>query len=253
MQPEAQAYLAGRLAHLRTMAAPHNRERPDLAEYAWAQIGGALEALRAVGAVTDDEYADWVARAAEAAGRQGGSRIAVFQGASSGTRSVAAVRRMPGGPGAPRVPPSPPQPGRFLRLVPAPDDEREWFGGRLRFIGIEVYDVEVGLLWRMAPIPDMRLALPEETAALERDLEGLPEEERRHARLRQGHNPFQLTQRFTVSDDAGTQYSVRGGSGGGGGDVYRGTLMVQPAPPPEAGELRVDALGELFTIPLPPA
>ncbi|TMD91320.1 MAG: hypothetical protein E6I76_19090 [Chloroflexi bacterium] len=68
-------------------------------------------------------------------------------------------------------------------MVPAPNEEYEFFGGRLRIVGVEEYDTEMAVHWRMAPLPDVDAALPEEAEAGDRDTQGLPEDERDRIRL----------------------------------------------------------------------
>lgn len=110
--------------------------------------------------------------------------------------------RVPGSSPPPTVA-RPEPPGRFRGLVAGRDEEVDFFGGKLRIVGIELYENSCYLLWRMAPLPDIALALPEESAALERDIEGLPESERQQVLL--GHRGvFQFASRFSVTDDQGT-------------------------------------------------
>lgn len=68
--------------------------------------------------------------------------------------------------------------------MPAPNEEHDFYGGRLRIVGVELYETEMALHWRMAPLPDVDAALPEEAAARERDTLGLPEDERERIRQR---------------------------------------------------------------------
>jgi hypothetical protein len=256
MEPQVQAYLAGRLLTLRELAR-HNRPDDHSLRETLAHVAGALEALRAAGALTDEEHTDWQQRAFESAQIEptASSRAAVWTGYNAGnpvsTMQVAAKAGAPAAPPPRPAPVFPMAPARFVRLVPAPDDERDFFGGRLRIIGVELYDTEAAVHWRLAPLPDMALAMPEETRAFERDIAGLPEEEARRLRPRRP-GPFLLADRFTIGDDAGTSYTRRGGGAQASDMQASGRIVVVPPPPPEARELRVDALGEVFTIPLAP-
>jgi hypothetical protein len=244
VNPDAQAYLARRLALLRELTSRPNGGGDEAKRQSMAHITGALEAFRALGAVSDDEFLDWFERAGEAAG---GSRGAVWTGytATASASSRADIGRAANAPAVPWPPPL----AQFVRLVPAPNEEREWFSGRLRFIAVELYDIEAVILWRMAPLPDVTQALPGETEAFARDIEGLPDEERRRMHLRRP-NVLHLANRFGVTDDAGTAYAVRGGGASSTDRMAVGQLAIQPAPPPSAQQLSVDALGEVFTIPL---
>jgi len=118
-------------------------------------------------------------------------------------------------------------------------------------MAVEIYDNEAATLWRMAPLPDLDLALPEESAALERDTEGLPEADR-HRLQTQHRHVFGLVQHFVVKDDQNTEYRPAGGGGSGGSNEATGRLLVRPAPPPRATMLLVDAMGHQLRIPLQP-
>lgn len=63
MQPEVQSYLAERLETLRLL-----RQLGQEVANTVAHIGGALEAFRRLGAITDEEWRDWSDRATKAAG-----------------------------------------------------------------------------------------------------------------------------------------------------------------------------------------
>lgn len=251
--PEAQRYLAERLALLRQLrVSPGNPA--DAIRSTIAHVGGALEAFRLLGAVSEVEMADWLSRAIEAGGgeRPSAPPAPVTKTINAATSLSATLRavRLPGGP-EPAAPPAPLPPARFLRLVPVSDGEVDFFGGRLRILGVELYDREAAILWRMAPLPDLELALPNESAALQRDTEGLPETDRHRLRMTRG-NVFGLAQRFVVRDDLGNEYRNAGGGGGGGGDEATGRLVVRPAPPQEAAVFVVDALGHELRVPLGP-
>lgn len=241
--PEAQRYLADRLAAVRD-----HRMGPagsDAISSTLASIGGALEAFRVAGALSDEEFTDWMERAMQAAGIERrvtppSARNNPVTAAIAESTTVRSVR-LPGSPGSPPVA-GPEPPGQFRKLLPGRDEEVDFFGGRLRIVGIELYERGCYVLWRMAPLPDLALALPEESAALERDTEGLPESERQHVRLRH-RGLFQLASRFRVTDDVGTQYRTCGGSSSGNSDELAGRLRLAPAPPEHARVVTVDALG----------
>src|SRR5579862_1273423 len=109
-----------------------------------SRFGAALEALRAVGAVTQEEMQDWTNRLLAALG------IEPLEPQPPGFQGTRAIR----------ISDSPPEPvilrptARFLRLLPAQvPDVPIGFGGRLQILGVELYDTEVAVAWRLAPLP----------------------------------------------------------------------------------------------------
>ena len=60
MTPEAQRYLADRLQHVRRVRA--DQSGFEALQSIIAHIGGALEAFRLTGAISDDEFSDWMGR-----------------------------------------------------------------------------------------------------------------------------------------------------------------------------------------------
>lgn len=79
---------------------------------------------------------------------------------------------------------------------------------------------------------------------------GLHETER--ARLRgavRSHRTPWLASRFQVTDDVGSEYGQLGGMTSSG-SVETGTIDLRPAPPPEATELIIDAIGVVIRLPL---
>jgi hypothetical protein len=55
-----------------------------------------------------------------------------------------------------------------------------------------------------------------------------------------------------VADDVGTRYDLRRSSGGGASERLEMQVTVEPTPPPEAGELRIQwPEGEHTVVPLP--
>ena len=232
MTPKAQRYLARLLADMRrsgTAEAPR-----DVRNTALAHFGTGVRALRAAGVISDDEHSDWMARAREATGWDTPRGIPVASAGSSAFPPPVADPDLP----------------RFARLVPAPNREYDFFGGRLRILGVELYDTEMAVQWRMAPLPDMDAALPENAVAAERDTEGMPEEGRAAARRERHRHHWDLLRRFVVTDDAGGTYSGRGGGAVGGGSELMGRLVVNPGIHDGAATLIIDALGVIIRIPL---
>jgi hypothetical protein len=241
VKPEAQRYLAQQLAALRK-----SRRRGVEAESARSAIGrynSALRALRAVGAVSDEEFSDWMGRAVEAAGGPpamvGRASITLESGTVVG--QVASRRAA--------LPPPEDLP-TFLRLVPAPNEEYDFFAGRLRIVGVEMYETEMAVHWRMAPLPDVDAALPEEAEAGDRDTLGLPDDEREAIRLRRQRDNWRLFHHFVFSDDAGHRYRSAGSGASGSLDVLVGRLIITPGLQEGGTTLVINAFGLVIKIPM---
>lgn len=134
-------------------------------------------------------------------------------------------------------------------MLPGTQGELEFYGGRLAILGVELYDVTTVVLWRVAPAP-RRGALPDERPPVEVDMAGLPDAER--ARLTsawRAHRFPDISSRFRVSDDVGTEYAG-GGSWHAAGAEEMGRMELRPAPPPAATELIIDAIGVVIRVPL---
>jgi len=117
----------------------------------------------------------------------------------------------------------------FVRSIPGPDTEYELYGGRLRIVGVEVYDTMVGVGWRAAPKPDVAAVFVYHTMVRMRqralplrptdpavkhahDVErngGWPTEETR-GKLRK-HLALMLHSHIGLADDVGTVYADLGG------------------------------------------
>ncbi|MGI0130166.1 MAG: hypothetical protein ACREEC_08475, partial [Thermoplasmata archaeon] len=239
MNLEAQRYLAQQLAQLRESrrhGAGARGERSVIAHFS-----GALHAFRVVGAVSDEEVSDWMGRALEAAG----GPPSIVGRASITLESGQVVGRV--GPPRGAVPPPEDLP-RFLRLVPAPNEEYEFYGGHLRIVGVELYETEMAVHWRMAPLPDVDAALPEDAEAAELDTLGLPEDERQRFRLKRQRDNWKLLKHFLVTDDAGHRYRSSGGGASGSLDVLVGRLILTPGLQEDATALVIDALGLVITV-----
>lgn len=226
MNPQAQYHLATRLQQLRR--APFRPGAAALTSALMAQYAGALEAFMVLGAVSAEELAEWMDRGKEALE---GSRQGVAE-----APHLASLKAEPVGP-------------QFVRLLPAPEAESDFFGGRLRILGLEIYDVQVVVLWRTCPEPNADMALAAEVAARRRDMEGLPEIDRQRV-LSHRFSAFELATRFRVTDDVGTTYTMISGGGLGEATCTTGRLGLSPAPPREATALTIDALGLMIRLPL---
>jgi hypothetical protein len=229
MNGDAQRHLL-RMVDL-ARAGPHgDQPREDWKRESLSRFGATLEALRAVGAVTQDEMHDWNNRLLIALGIE---PLEPLPPGSSGARTIRISDVPP-----PPVIPNPP--ARFLRLVPArTPDVAIGFGGRLQVLGIELYDSRVAVAWRLAPLPDPERQFREQLAAHDRDSEGLPEVERRHSRQLLVHRLGHARQHLSLSDDLGTPYHPIGGASGGGRDERTGRAQFQPAVPDAATQLTV--------------
>jgi len=140
----------------------------------------------------------------------------------------------------------------FIRSHPGPNQEFEVFGGQLRIISIEVYDIAVVIRWRASPEPDIARAFPSESAELERDLAGLEDWAADDLRMKaQQRLRMMRLYRFELKDDVGTEYVQRGQQhGGGGGGVMSGEAEFRPAPPPAASTLTFSWLNLRVPVPL---
>lgn len=241
MHPGAQRYLAERLTTARVR--PDGVEVREWRQQALAGFGAALEALQAAGTVDADEAHDWNNRMFEALGLE---PVDPLPTGTSGARFV------PIDGGAP-PPPRPVAPvARFLELLPVRDADRPVpFGGRLQILGIERYDWQVAVAWRLAPRPDDERRYADELRVHERDTEGLSEHDRRmlrHRFLRGISGP--PGRALALSDDVGTDYRSAGGGSGGGGDELTGRARFVPGIPPEATLLTVHWEDLAFAVPL---
>jgi hypothetical protein len=247
VNPEVQQFLARRFEAARL--------RPpglDITEYArsmLAHFGGALEAFRVVGAVTDDEFTEWMNRMRVALDME----PVTARGSTTQTDSVSTsvvAQRLPGA-GPPQSPPPPRSPPRFLRLVGGPKVEIDYHGGRLRVIGAELYDSQVCVLWRAAPEPDPARFSGAEIESTARNTEGLPTAERASMRRMAGRRALHdVLQGMTLVDSAGTSYGCTGGSSGGGYGETNGRTCFSPGVPADVARLTVRWVGVTFDLDL---
>jgi hypothetical protein len=149
--------------------------------------------------------------------------------------------------------PSRPPLANFLSLIPVANAARDLqFGGRLEILGVERYDTRVAVSWRFAPLPNVEDAFAREIALLERDTEGLPDEERENRR-----NSFQQRlgahgiNAFLLSDDVGTDYQLAGGNSGGGTDERTGRTQFTPGIPSHASRLTITWETVQFEVEVP--
>ena len=226
MKPEVQWYLVETLARARGnlgIRDDYESKQRELSHFA-----GVMAAFRYQGDVTQEEEHDWYRKMLVALGYEApdppppGVSQAIYLGDPEK-----------------RPPPTPAEiTPTFIRSHPGPDQEFEVFGGRLRIIAIEVYDVAAVSRWRVSPEPDITMAFPDESIALELDLVGLEDWAADDLRMK-AHQMLRMRRlyRFELTDDVGTDYVQRGLHHGGGAGVMSGEAEFRPAPPDTASIL----------------
>ena len=245
MHQGAQRYLADRLTTARLRPAGVGDD--EWRRQTLGGFGAAIEALQAAEAMDADEALDWNNRMFVVLG------LEPLDPLPPGSLGARAVFVGTGGP-----PPHPPAPrpvtpvARFLELLPVREADRPVpFGGRLQILGVERYDSEVAVAWRMAPLPDDERRYADELRAHERDTEGLPEQDRMMLRHRFLHGLSDPPgSAFALSDDVGTEYRSVGGGSGGGGNEQTGRARFMPGIPPTASVLTVRWAELEFEVPL---
>ena len=98
---------------------------------------------------------------------------------------------------------------RFIRVARGPDKEFKYRGSTLRVVGVEQYDAVVSVKWIVNPEPNVLDVFPEESAALEQDLQGLDDVPAEI--LRKTAERLLRTRRlyvFALADDLGTSYEL---------------------------------------------
>jgi hypothetical protein len=253
---EVLQYLQRRLDDVRNMRLLRlDDERPDVVSSGLASAGGALEALRGVGLISDEEFSEWQPRFWEAITGEPLATVPThereIQTATSVTKTATTVAvPVPGA----HVPP-PPTP-RFQaiglqRLIPGPEKEHAVGPGVLRILALVQYEngVEVDWLFSLPPDTDIFAA---ERDAVAGELVALPPAEQadrlraRDRRLRWSVAPAD----FSLSDDAGTVYQPEGGGAHGGCVTMRGQRGFTPTLAAEATRAYVLADGAKLTVPL---
>lgn len=217
MTPEVDRLLHAHLEMLRQLVQSRSGVEDGL-----LYAGGALAALQAVGAVTEVEAREWSDRVNDEMGLSPGwahpaMRSLPLDGVFSGQRSFlyAAGTPPPESFAQPAIP-------RFVRLIPGPDQEIAIRGGRLRFIGVEVYDVGVGLQWRV------------EYDGTVRGMGGATE----------------LMGTLRLTDDTGVEYTLANYHGSRSGTSSMGSFGGWPGIPAGATELYAELEGMTVRIPI---
>jgi hypothetical protein len=196
-------------------------------------FSGALSGLLYANAIDRAEHATWTDRMLVALGFTPPDRAEVV---GRNNFSIPLIYLGDGQP--PDPPPLLGQPSAFLRAVPGPDRDFEFYGGRFRLVEIEIYAEKVVLRWRTGTAPTLSEVFPEQLAALESDLEGLEgwaAAELRHKAERRLENL--VLYRFRLSDDLGTEYEAEGLRRGNQSGVMEGAQTFKPAPPHTAWTL----------------
>ena len=193
----------------------------------------ALAALKGVGAISDEERADWLNR----------MLVAVGEEPLEPLPEGAGVRLISFGPKPTRTrprPPDPPPASRFLGLVPVEEPDRALeYGGRVQILGVELYSDKVSVNWRIAPLPDPEALFAAELAEQEPDLEGLSDDFKKILRDKLIHRLQMQRRSLSLTDDVGTEFRSTGGGSGGGGNERRGQSDFTPRVPAEARRLTV--------------
>jgi hypothetical protein len=155
MNPEAQAYLAQTLMGIRQEFSSGREWTAEDSQRAFATFSSALQAFKVVGAVDQDEVHDWTNRMLIALGEEpldplepGQMRMIRF---GHEAQPVHVPRPIP----------------EFVRLIPATSDATATrFGGRFQVLGVEMYDTQFAVAWRLAPLPDEEAMFADEIAGL---------------------------------------------------------------------------------------
>lgn len=245
MDPFAQAHLSELLSAAR-MGPPVPPDDPaEQKSRTLMMFNAALAALKGVGAISDEEMADWTNRMLVVLGED------PLEPLPPGTMRLISFR----GKGAqrPERPPDPPPASRFLGLVPAdaPDRPLE-YGGRIQVLGVELYSDKVSVNWRLAPLPDPELLFGAELAEQEPDLEGLSDDFKKILRDKLMQRLQMQRRSLSLSDDLGTEFRSTGGGSGGGGNERRGHSDFAPEVPARATHLTVRWDEMEFLVPLSP-
>jgi hypothetical protein len=215
VKPEAQETLAAALQYFRDVMA---QKRSTEARSALAHAVGVIDALVSAGELTREE------------GDERKSKMYDLVDDPS-------KRRRPQ-----RNPPKAPySPTGFLKLVPGPYDPTQFLDGFVRIVAVELYQDHLRVHWNLRPLPSYSALLGDDLNELDRDTEGLAEDERERKRFFSRMNRLHRLLRFTATDDVGTKYRHSRGASSGSGQVDElgGVAIFEPALPADAASLRV--------------
>jgi len=240
MEPETQWYLAEALSDARSRRGI--RDDYETKQNQLSHFAGVLAGFRYLGSVTQEEEQLWFRKMLIALGYEPPGP------APPGTAQAIYVGDPVKRPAAPSQPDSAPE---FIRSQLGPDEEFDWHGGRIRVIGVELYDAEVVVRWRVSPEPDVEAVFPSEMEALEQDLLGLEEWAATELRDKGKQNLRMMRlYKFGLRDDLGTPYVAKGSGHGGRPHEMTGSVRFEPAPPPGVSMLTLSWLGLDVPIPL---
>ena len=248
MDPFAQAHLSELLAAARLEPPDPSVDPDEQKGRTLMTFNAALAALKGVGAISDEEMAEWLNRMLIVVGEKpleplpkgvGRTRIINFGGKRTQR---------------PHRPPDPPPVSRFLGLVPVevPDRPLE-YGGRIQILGVELYSDKVSVNWRLAPLPVPEAQFATELAEQEPDLEGLSDDFKKILRDKLVQRLQMQRRSLALIDDVGTEFRSTGGGSGRGGNERRGQSDFAPAVPMDAQRLTVRWDEINFEVPLPPS
>ena len=247
MDPFAQAHLSELLSDAR-MGPPVPPADPDQQKARTLMtFNAALAALKGVGAISDEEMAEWTNRMLVALGEEPLEPLPPGMGTTrwisfGGKGATSAVR-----------PPDPPPESRFVALVPADEADRPLaYGGRIQILGVELYSDKFSVNWRLAPLPDPIALFAPELAEQEPDLDGLSDDFKKILRDKLIHRLQMQRRSLSVADDVGTEFHSTGGGSGGGSNEQRGHTDFAPGVPAHATRLTVRWDDLEFAVPLPP-
>ena len=224
MDAKVQETLASALQHVREMKA---QRVADLRPYI-AYAAGVIAGLEDAGNLTGREAGEWKKKLDET--------------------TAEPTKRTRRGPK-----PRPPQPNLgFIKLVPGPRDPEPFLDGFMRIVALELLQDRVRVYWNLYPLPSHLAVLGDDLGKLDRDTEGLAEEDRELQRfMARSYRLHRLIQ-FTASDDLGTKY--RHSRGGSSGSIERGEESgmadFQPPAQNEAKVFIVKVHDATFTISL---
>jgi hypothetical protein len=246
MDPFAQAHLSELLAAARIEPPVSSVDLDERKTMTLVTFNAALAAFKGVGAISEEEMAEWLNRMLVVVGKGpleplpkgAGVRVINFGGKSTQRH---------------QRPPDPPSLSRFLRLVPVEEPDRPLeYGGRIQILGVELYSDKVSVNWRLAPLPDPEVLFASELAEQGPDLEGLSDDFKKILRDKLIQRLQMQRRSLTLMDDIGTEFRSTGGGSGGGGNERRGHSDFAPGVPAEAHRLIVRWDDMDFEVPLPP-
>ena len=244
MDQRAQSFLAGKLDAARARDGWTEDGDENVVGNILRSFQAAVEAFRSIGLVSPDEEHDWYNRMLAAVGRE---PLPPLRGPGH-----ARIVNLAGSGQAPRHEPAPP--AEFKRQIAIASAVKDVpYGGRLQVLSVELYDSQLAVSWRIAPLPNPEAMFSADLAAHERDTEGLSAEQRDELRTRL---MFGLRRRYVhgirLTDDTAAAYFRSGGSASGGSSELTGRAVFSPAPLPGATQLVVhfDALSSDIPVSL---